>query len=59
MLQLRFLICELVPLNWRQLVATSAGLLRPGETIAPRWEDIDLEHGIAHIHKAFDRRRAW
>ena len=54
----RFLVCELVPLNWRQLVAINVGLfLRPGETIALRWEDVDLEHGVAHIHKAFDRRR--
>jgi integrase len=31
---------------------------RPGELGALRWEDVDLEHGVIHIHRAVDCVRA-
>src|SRR5690606_4057642 len=29
--------------------------LRAGELRVLRWEDVDLEHAVIHVHRAFDR----
>lgn len=53
---LRLVECEAVPLAWRRLVTIAVYLAaRAGELQALRWEDVDLEHGVVHIHRAFDR----
>jgi integrase len=53
----RFVACEDVPLNWRRLVALAIYLFpRAGEMRVLRWEDVDLEHGTLHVHRAQDRR---
>jgi integrase len=55
---LAFVACEEIPLRWRQLVAiTVYTYARPGELEALDWEDVDLEHGTIHIHRAIDRQR--
>jgi integrase len=47
--------CDDVPMGWRRLVALAVYLyLRPGELEALEWEDVDLEHGIIHVHRATD-----
>ena len=49
---LRFLACDEVPLNWRRMTALAIyTFLRTGELRALRWEDIDLEHGVIHVHR--------
>jgi integrase len=51
--------CERVPLRWRRVFALGAYLyMRPGELEALRWEDVDLDHGIIHVHRAIDCVRA-
>lgn len=51
------LACETVPLMWRRIVAVAVySYLRAGELRVLRWSDIDLEHGIIHVHRAWDRR---
>ncbi len=51
--------CERVPLRWRRVFALGAYCYaRPGELEALRWEDVDLEHGVMHIHRAVDCVRA-
>jgi integrase len=51
--------CERVPLRWRRVFALGAYLyVRPGELEALRWQDVDLEHGIIHVHRAIDCVRA-
>ena len=53
-----FLACPDVPLRWRRMVAVSVYLgLRAGELDALEWGDLDLEHGIVHVHRALDRSR--
>ncbi len=53
----RFLRCEIVPLHWRRLVAIAVyTFARDGELRALRWEDVDLDHGTIHIHRAIERR---
>jgi len=55
---LRFVSCERVPLQWRLMVALMVFLYcRPGELEALLWEDVDLEHGTVHIHRATDHRK--
>ncbi len=50
--------CERVPLRWRRIFALGAyTYARTGELAALRWEDVDLEHGVIHIHRAIDRVR--
>jgi site-specific recombinase XerC len=52
----RFVQCEAVPLSWRRIVALATYLyVRAGELRVLRWEDVDLEHGSVHIHRARDR----
>ena len=51
-----FLAFEEVPLAWRRAVALAVCLFpRAGELRALRWEDVDLEHGTVHIHRARNR----
>jgi len=50
---LQLLECEDVPLTWRRAAALCVYLyLRPGELDALTWDDVDLEHGIVHVHQA-------
>jgi integrase len=52
----RFVACERVPLRWRREVALAVYLYpRLGELRVLPWEDVDLEHGSIHIHRALDR----
>jgi integrase len=52
----RFVACEGVPLEWRSLVAVAAYTgLRAGELRALRCEDVDLEAGVIHVHRATNR----
>jgi integrase len=51
----RFIRCQDVPLQWRRFVALAVYLyVRMGELEALEWEDVDLERGIIHIHRAID-----
>ncbi len=51
-----FVACSDVPLIWRRAVALAVYLYpRAGELRALDWEDVDLEHGSVHIHRAEDR----
>jgi integrase len=44
-----------VPVRWRRLFALAAyTFARAGELGALQWEDVDLEHGTIHVHRAFD-----
>ncbi len=53
---LRFAECAEVPLAWRRLVAVAIyTYTRAGELRALRWEDVDLEHGTMHVHRAAER----
>ena len=53
---LKFVGCREVPLPWRQAAALAVYLYpRASELRVLRWEDIDLEHGTVHIHRARDR----
>ena len=46
---------EDVPLDWACIIAVAVYLYaRPGELEALEWEDIDLERGIVHVHRAID-----
>jgi len=52
----RFVECDGVPLRWRQLVVLAVyTYMRLGELRVLRWEDVDLEHQVIHIHRAYDR----
>lgn len=54
---LKLVTCEDVPLRWRRAVAVAIYLYpRAGEQRALAWTDIDLEHGMVHVHQAFQRR---
>lgn len=53
---LMFVGCQRVPLRWRRAVALAVYQYpRLGELRALRWDDLDLPHGTAHVHRAFDR----
>ncbi|MDB4931662.1 MAG: hypothetical protein JWM10_4146 [Myxococcaceae bacterium] len=55
---LRLMECEGVSVQWRRLVAVAIYLYaRAGELQALHWEDLDLDHGVVQIHRAFDRDR--
>ncbi len=46
-----------VPLRWRRMFALTTYLYaRAGEVNALTWQDVDLERGIAHIHRSASRR---
>ncbi len=48
--------CERVPVRWRALFALAVyTYTRPGELEALEWEDVDLAHGVIHVHRAIDR----
>ena len=52
---LEFASCEKVPLRWRREVSLAVYLYpRLGELRVLPWEDVDLEHGSIHIHRALD-----
>ncbi len=47
-----------MPLPWRRVFALAVYLYpRAGELEALEWEDIELERGVIHIHRAIDRSR--
>lgn len=53
----QLLACEEVPMLWRRIVAIAVyTYLRAGELRVLRWEDVDLEHGVILVHRAYDRR---
>ncbi len=53
---LQLVSCEEVPLPWRRAVVLSVYLLlRQSELQALAWDDLDLEHGVAHVHRSVDR----
>lgn len=53
---LQLVACEDVPLQWRRLFALATYLmLRASELEALGWDDLDLEHRIAHIHRSVVR----
>ncbi len=52
---LAFAVCGDVPLAYRRQVVLSAYLYcRPGELKVLRWRDLDLEGGIARVHRAYN-----
>ena len=56
---LRFVSRENVPLRWRRAVAVAVyTFLRDGELRAMRWQDgdVDLEHGVLSVTRAWNRR---
>ena len=53
----RLVACEAVPIEWRELHAVAAfTYLRPGELRVLRWTDVDLEHGMINVSRAWDSR---
>jgi integrase len=49
--------CEAVPLRWRRIYAVTVYLyLRLGEARALNLDDLDLVHGVAHVHSSTDER---
>lgn len=49
--------CADIPLEWRALHAIAAyTYLRPGELRVLTWADVDLEHGLIHVSRAWDSR---
>ncbi|MCA9644839.1 MAG: site-specific integrase [Myxococcales bacterium] len=53
---LKFAEADVVPLEWRRLVAIAVYLgARASELEALEWTDIDLEHGKVNIHQAISR----
>ena len=55
----RFVSCQDVPLRWRRAVAVAVyTFLRDGELRVMRWQDgdVDLEHGIISVTRAWNRR---
>jgi integrase len=55
---LALVTCEQVPIRYRRLIALSVYLYcRAGELEALRWDALDLDHGVIHVHQATDRYR--
>lgn len=53
----KLVACEEVPLEWRELHAIAAfTYLRPGELRALRWSDVDVDHGVINVCRAWDSR---
>jgi len=49
---------DAVPVRWRRLVVLSTCLyLRVAELEALRWDDVAMEQGMIHVHRAIDRVR--
>jgi integrase len=54
----QLLACPDVPVRWRRMVAVAVYLgVRAGELDALSWDDVDLAHGIVHVHRAADRSK--
>lgn len=56
---LQFVSCEDVPVRWRRAVAVATyTYTRDGELRCMRWQDgdVDLEHGVLSITRAYNRR---
>lgn len=54
---LQLVACADVPLRWRRAIVLAVYLYpRAGELRVLRWQDVDLEHGMVHVHQAFERR---
>ena len=54
---LQLVTCEDVPLLWRRIYTLAIYLyLRGSELAALEWGDVDLHHGIVHIHRSFDAK---
>jgi integrase len=54
---LKFVSCADVPLHWRRVVAQAVYLYpRDGEHRVLRFADVDLDHGVITIVRAWDRR---
>ncbi len=52
------LACDEVPLRWRRVFAVAVySYLRANEVRALRWEDVDLDHGVIHVHRSIDSAR--
>ena len=50
--------CDDVPVRWRRMFALATYMfVRAGELAALEWGDVDLEHGIVHVHRSDDRVR--
>jgi integrase len=55
----QFWACEDVPLRWRRLVALATYLyVRASELRGLSWPDLDLVHGVAHVHQQIDDKGA-
>jgi integrase len=55
---LQLVSCEKVPLDLRRLTALAVYLYaRASEILQLRWSDINLEQGVAHIRRSYDRDR--
>ena len=53
----RLMRADAVPLAWREIHAVAAfTYLRPGELRVLRWSDVDLEHGLIAVTRAWDSR---
>src|SRR5690606_11272519 len=53
---LKLLNREAVPEHWKHCFVLATFLyVREGELRALRWEDVDVDHGIVHVHQAADR----
>lgn len=49
--------CRDVPKRWRRMFAITTYLYaRAGEVNALTWADVDLDHGVVHIHASVNRR---
>jgi integrase len=56
---LTFVSCDKIPLRWRRAVAVAVyTYTRDGELRVLRWDggDVDLEHGVLSITRAYNRR---
>ncbi len=50
---LKLVTCKDVPLAWRRSVVLCVYLyVRPGELDALTWADVDLVHGMVHVHQS-------
>jgi len=53
----QLLECDAIPVSWRRLFALTTYLsCRAAEVAGLRWESVDLDHGIVHIHETADRK---
>lgn len=51
------LSCEALPLRWRRIAAFAMYTgLRLGELRVLEWADVDVEHRVIHVHRAWDAK---